>query len=104
MNPVIFGLIAGLAFGAIDVALMLPMAFPDKKTALLAAFASRFAIGFLIPLVKMPMPPWATGAVVGLLISIPDAIITKAYAPILISGLIGGLLIGWAAGRWAGLP
>lgn len=101
MNPVIFGLLAGLVFGAIDVALMLPMAFPDKKTALLAAFASRFAIGFLIPLVKMPIPPWAIGAVVGLLISVPDAIITKAYAPILISGLVGGLVIGWASGRWA---
>lgn len=101
MNPVIFGLLAGLVFGAIDVALMVPMAFPDKKTALLAAFASRFAIGFLIPLVKMPIPPWAAGAVVGLLISVPDAIITKAYAPILISGLVGGLVIGWASGRWA---
>ena len=101
MNPVIFGLLAGLVFGAIDVALMLPMAFPDKKTALFAAFASRFAIGFLIPLVKMPIPPWAVGAVVGLLISVPDAIITTAYPPILISGLIGGLVIGWASGRWA---
>lgn len=103
MNPVMFGLIAGLVFGAVDVALMLPMDFPDKKTALLAAFTSRFAIGFLIPLVKMPIPAWAIGAVVGILISIPDAIVTKAYAPILISGLIGGVLIGWAAGRWAGL-
>lgn len=100
MNPVVFGLIAGLVFGAIDVALMIPMDFPDKRTALLAAFASRFAIGFLIPLVQMPVPPWAIGAIVGLLISIPDAIVTKAYAPILLSGLIGGLLIGWAAGRW----
>jgi len=101
MNPVVFGLIAGLVFGAVDVALMLPLDFPDKRTALLGAFASRFAIGFLIPLVKMPIPPWAIGAVVGLLISIPDAIITKAYAPILATGLIGGLAIGWAAGRWA---
>ena len=101
MNPVIFGLIAGLVFGAADVALMLPMEFPDKKTALLAAFASRFAIGFLIPLIKMPLPTWAAGAIVGLLISIPDAIITKAYAPILASGVIGGLVIGWASGRFA---
>ncbi len=101
MNPVIFGLIAGLAFGAVDVALMLPMEFPDKKTALLAAFFSRFAIGFLIPLVKMPIPSWAAGAIVGVLISIPDAIITGAYVPILASGLIGGLLIGWASGRYA---
>jgi len=101
MNPLIFGLLAGLAFGAIDVALMIPMEFPDRKTAMLAAFFSRFAIGFLIPLVRMPIPSWAAGAVVGLLISIPDAIVTKAYAPILASGLLGGLLIGWAAGRYA---
>ena len=100
MNPVVFGVLAGLVFGAVDVALMLPMEFPDKKTALLGAFASRFAIGFLIPLVKMPIPAWAIGAVVGLLISLPDAIITKAYAPILGSGLVGGLVIGWAAGRF----
>ena len=101
MNPVIFGLIAGLVFGAVDVALMVPMEFPDKETALLAAFFSRFAIGFLIPLVRMPVPSWAAGAIVGVLISIPDAIITEAYAPILASGLIGGLLFGWASGRYA---
>ena len=65
---------------------MLPMEFPDKRRALLDAFLSRFAIGFLIPLVKMPIPMWAVGAVVGLLISLPDAVITKAYAPILGTG------------------
>ena len=100
MNPMVFGLIAGLAFGAFAVAIMLPMAFPDKTTALLGAFTSRFAIGFLIPLVHMPLPTWAIGGVVGLLVSLPDAIITKAYAPILGLGLIGGLAIGFAAGRF----
>ena len=101
MNPVLFGIVAGLVFGAADIALMIPMEFPDKKTALLGAFTSRFAIGFLIPLVKMPLPAWIIGGIVGLLISIPDAVITKAYAPILGTGLFGGLIIGWAAGRWA---
>jgi len=101
MNPVLFGIVAGLVFGAADIALMIPMEFPDKKTALLGAFTSRFAIGFLIPLVKMPLPAWIIGGIVGLLISIPDAVITKAYAPILGTGLLGGLIIGWAAGRWA---
>lgn len=101
MNPLLFGVVAGLLFGAVDVALMIPMDFPDKKTAMLGAFASRFAIGFLIPLVRMPLPPWAIGGLVGLLVSIPDAIITKAYVPILATGLIGGLAIGWAAGRYA---
>jgi hypothetical protein len=100
MHPMIFSAIAGLAFGAIAVAIMIPMDFADKPAALLGAFASRFAIGFLIPLVHMPLPGWAIGAIVGLLVSLPDAIITKAYAPILGLGLIGGLAIGWAAGRF----
>ncbi|HEY6662337.1 MAG TPA: hypothetical protein VIZ66_05375 [Sphingomicrobium sp.] len=101
MNPVLFGLIAGVVFGVVDVGLMLPMDFPDKRTALIGAFTSRFAIGFLIPLVKMPLPPVAIGALVGLLISLPDAVITKAYIPILATGIIGGAIIGWAAGRFA---
>lgn len=101
MNPVLFGLIAGVVFGVVDVGLMLPMDFPDKRTALIGAFTSRFAIGFLIPLVKMPSPPVAIGALVGLLISLPDAVITKAYIPILATGIIGGAIIGWAAGRFA---
>ena len=101
MNPVVFGLIAGVVFGLADMALMLPMDFPDKKVALLGAFLSRFAIGFLTPLVQLPMPSWATGALVGLLISLPDAVITKAYVPVIVTGVIGGAAIGWAAGRWA---
>jgi hypothetical protein len=99
MSPLVLGAIGGLAFGAIDVLLMMPMQFPDKRTALTAAFASRFAIGFLIPLCKLPLPWFVSGALVGLLISIPDAIITKAYVPILIGGVLGGALLGWIAGR-----
>jgi len=38
--------------------------------------------------------------VLGLLLSLPDAIITKAYAPILVLGAIGGLVIGIIAGKW----
>lgn len=100
MTPVAFGLAAGIVFGLIDMALMMPMDFPDKKTALAGAFLSRFAIGFLIPLVKMPLPPVAIGALVGFLVSLPDAVITKAYVPILATGLLGGALVGWAAGRF----
>ena len=101
MNPILVGIIAGLIFGAVDVGLMLPLDFPDKRTALLGAFASRFAIGFLIPLVKLPLPAVAAGALIGLLISLPDAIITKAYVPVLATGIIGGAIIGWAAARIA---
>ena len=101
MNRLTFGIIAGVVFGAIDVALMLPLKFEDRATAFAAAFASRFAIGVLAVAVQMPLPAWTRGLVVGLLISIPDAIVTKAYVPILATGIIGGTIIGWAAGRWA---
>lgn len=100
MNPIVFGLLAGLVFGAVDVALMIPLSFPDKRTAMMAAFASRFAIGFLIAVTRMDVPQWVAGAIVGLLVSIPDAIVTKSYAPILISGVAGGAIIGSLAGRF----
>ena len=101
MKAIPMGLLCGVGFGLADVALMLPMTFPDKPTALAAAFASRFAIGFLIPQVKLPLPPAASGALVGLLVSVPDAIVTHAHAPILGTGVLGGALIGWLAGRYA---
>jgi hypothetical protein len=98
MSPVVLSLICGVGFGALAVVLMLPMAFPNKRTALMAAFASRFAIGFLVPLVVLPVPGFVKGAIIGLLISLPDAIVTKAYAPILAVGLVGGAIIGFIAG------
>ena len=98
MNPIVLSLICGVGFGALAVALMLPMTFPDKRAALVAAFASRFAIGFLIPLVALPVAGFIKGALVGLLISLPDAIVTKAYVPILVIGAIGGAIIGFIAG------
>ena len=101
MSRVAVGLTAGLIFGAVDVALMLPMSFPDKRTALVAAFLSRFGIGLVIPLVNLPTwPGWLVGVTFGVLLSLPDAVVTKAYAPILISGAIGGLIIGGITRGW----
>ena len=101
MSPLLSGLVSGLIFGAISVGLMLPMSFPDKKTALLGAFFSRFAIGLVIPLIQLPSwPGWLIGVTFGLLLSLPDAIITKAYAPILITGTIGGIIIGGLTHGW----
>ena len=101
MPPLIVGCIAGLIFGAVDVALMLPMSFPDKRTALIAAFLSRFGIGFVIPLVNLPTwPGWLVGVVFGVLLSLPDAVVTKSYAPILIGGAVGGLIIGGITRGW----
>ena len=80
--------------------LMLPLSF-HKRTALLAAFTSRFSLGFFVALINLRLSPIAAVVLVGLLTSVPDAIITKAYAPILATGLICGAIAGWIVGRWA---
>jgi hypothetical protein len=95
------GLISGLIFGVVTVAMMLPMQFPGgKTTALVAAFISRFGIGLVIGCVQLPWPGWIIGAVFGLLLSVPDALITKVYAPIMIVGTVGGLVIGGILHGW----
>ncbi|WP_257000242.1 hypothetical protein [Neobacillus jeddahensis] len=38
------------------------------------------------------------GVLTGFLLSLPEAIITKAYAPIIGFGVIGGAIIGWILG------
>jgi hypothetical protein len=100
VNRIILGVLLGLGIGVLDVLLMLPMKFPDKTTALTGAFFSRFAIGFIAVHVTMPWHAAVSGAIVGLLVSIPDAIITKAYAPILITGLLFGAVAGWVGRTW----
>jgi len=84
-----------------DVLLMLPMSFSDKRAALLGAFCARFALGFFAATVRLPMPVVAAGVLVGVLTSLPDAIITKAYVPIVGTGIIFGAIAGWVVGRWA---
>lgn len=94
MNKIISGLVAGLVFGIVDVLLMIPLPMENKPVAMAGAFINRFAIGFLIPVADIPAAPWLRGLIIGLLLSLPDAIITKAYAPILGIGILGGIIIG----------
>jgi len=101
MSNLMAGLISGIIFGAISVAMMLPMSFPDKPAALLAAFLNRFAIGLVIGcVVILGWPGWAIGALFGLLLSLPAALITKAYVPILTVGAVGGVVIGGIIHGW----
>jgi hypothetical protein len=100
VSRILLGILCGLVFGAIDTAIMLPMSFPDKRAAITAAFIARFGIGFAIGAARLPWPGWAVGICFGLLLSIPDAIITKAYAPIIGMGALGGLIIGVIIGRF----
>jgi len=98
MKRIRFGLIAGLVFGLLDIIPMFTMEFDDKPAAIIGAFINRLAIGILIPAVQWPISGWVRGLMIGLLLSVPDALITKAYGPILGTGLVGGLIIG---GLWS---
>jgi len=107
MPRLALGLIAGVVYGALSAASMLPLQFPDKRAALIGAFLNRLSIGIVLGAVigapqidALRLPPWAIGLAVGILLSAADAVITKAYAPILILGAVGGALIGWIVGRF----
>ncbi len=100
MSRISLGILCGLIFGSVDVGLMIPMSFPDKRAAMLGAFIARFALGFVICNIRLPWPGWVAGLFLGILLSLPDAIITKAMAPIIGSGAVGGLIVGWIAERF----
>ena len=85
---------------------MIPLHFPDRRAAYIGAFLNRTAIGIAIgaavgsPQVNaLHLPSWAVGLGLGLILSAADAAITKAYAPILAIGAVGGAVIGWIVGR-----
>ena len=107
MSRLSLGLLAGVLYGAVSAASMLPLEFPDKRAALLGAFLNRFAIGVVIGAVvgapqidALRLPPWMIGLAFGVLLSAADAVITKAYAPILVLGALGGAVIGWVIRRF----
>ena len=102
MSKLLLGSICGLVFGVAVVLMMIPMEFPDKRAALIGAFLNRFGVGFVIGAAQLSIPGWASGLIFGLLLSLPDAIITKAYIPIIFLGLIGGAAIGFIVERWGG--
>ncbi|MCA9954431.1 MAG: hypothetical protein H6657_12955 [Ardenticatenaceae bacterium] len=103
MNRILLGIVVGLVFGIIDVLLMIPISFPnaaDKRVAMTGAFFDRFAIGVLIGATNLPVAPWLQGIIVSVLVSLPSAIITRSYVPILAIGAVGGALAGFVIGLW----
>ena len=107
MPRVLLGVLCGVAFGALSVALMLPLKFDDKRAALIGAFLNRLSIGIVLgisvgspQLGQVALPTWLVGILVGLLLSAPDAVITKSYVPILVLGAIGGGIIASIIGLW----
>lgn len=97
MSVILKGIIAGLIFGTVSIIPMTFMKFDDKVNAMAASFISRFAIGFIIFNMSLPVPSWVKGALIGLVLSLPDALVTKQYGPILGLGIVGGLICGFFA-------
>lgn len=100
MNKITFGIIGGLIFGIIDVLIMIPLKYEtkQKKTeAMVGAFIERFMLGLLIPNVNLGLTYPLNGLFLGLGLSLPTAIITRVYAPIIGIGAVGGLIIGFIA-------
>lgn len=97
MDSIAKGLIAGLLFGLVSATPMFFMKFDDKKAAIIAAFLNRFAIGFIIFNLQLPAHGIIKGILVSLILSLPEALITKAYKPIMGIGLLGGIVCGYFA-------
>lgn len=97
MDAIWLGLLCGLGFGLLDVLVMLPMKMENRRKkieAVTSAFIERFMLGFLIPNVNLGIHPIMVGVLLGLTLSLPSAIITRAYAPIVGIGVAGGIIIG----------
>jgi hypothetical protein len=98
MSKIILGIICGLAFGVVDVLIMIPLKYENNRKrneAMSAAFLERFMIGFLIPNVEIGLHPAIVGLLLGFGLSLPSAIITRVYAPIIGIGIIGSVIIGF---------
>jgi hypothetical protein len=77
---------------------MIPIKIEDKRKrieALTGAFIERFMLGFIIPNINIGLHPVATGALLGLGLSLPTALIVRAYVPIVVIGVVGGAIIGF---------
>jgi hypothetical protein len=100
MNRIFLGLLLGVAWGSADALLTIRHGNLPRE-ALLQAFSSRFALGFLGANVKLPWHPVWTGILVGILVSLPDAFGLRNYGGILGTGVLFGALTGLAVTLWA---
>ena len=97
----VFSLIAGLVFATVAAGSMLKISFPsprEKREAIAATLVDRFLVGFVIGPVAagLDVNGILIGVLLGLGLSIPAALIARAYVPILLTGMVGGLGVGVA--------
>jgi hypothetical protein len=96
-----FSLIAGLVFGSVSAGSMIKLEAPSprqKREAMAAAFLERFVTGFVIGPVARGLDAngLLIGALLGLALSVPAALMARVYVPIIALGTIGGLAVGLA--------
>jgi hypothetical protein len=93
------GIVSGLVCGALSalVVFFLP---GDKRISPAGAFFLALAIAVSLGFGDRGRLGWGPGIVIGLLISLPAAILSKAYAKVLALGVANGTLIGWLLGRF----
>jgi hypothetical protein len=97
MNRLVLGVLCGVVFGLIDILMTVFGKHPDvTRTMLSQAFSSRLAIGILAATVTLPVHSILARAIVGLLISLPDAFGLNSYVGVLGTGLLFGALTAWA--------
>lgn len=100
MNRLELGFILGIVFGILDVIAIAPQKLNDKSRAMVGGFILRLTIGILIGATTLPFFHWLQGLLIGLIVSLPTAIATRLYVPILAAGIIGGAIIGFIIGQW----
>lgn len=100
MEPLTLGIVFGVALAAFDVATLARLRWPSRAQeldALAAAAIERFMLGLLIPTVDLGTPRWLAGVILGVGLSLPTALLTRAYQPVIGVGLVAGLVLGIAA-------
>ena len=94
MTNVLKGVIAGTIFGIVSLIPMFFLKIDDKKKAMTASFVNRFTIGFVIFNMDLGIAEWLKGGLIGLIMSLPAAIISGKYPPIMVLGIVGGIICG----------
>ena len=100
MSRLVLGILLGIGCGVLSCLAMVPLKFPtpeEKQRALIGAFLNRLVLGFVVANITLPLPSPLSGALLGIFVSAPDAVITKSYGPILGLGAVLGAVCGWVA-------
>ena len=91
MDVISLGLICGVVFGLFSSLIMVTMKFDsgrEKYEAISSSFVDRFMIGLIVPNTTFGLDPLISGLIIGIGLSLPSAIITRTYAPIMVIGAV----------------